>query len=219
MGSGSSVEYYQYMQQQQQQQQGQPQQQQQYDHHPLSDSTSGYPPRAGSLFDGSVLGQSGRGGGTPMTRPGTAGGNNSAPPPDSAAALLRQHLLNAGQLLWKSAPDMLQRMEVLEGHNSALAREVAELRSILSKDDLFATLEQVRAENEQLRQRVGELELEAATGRGYASMGCVRESAVLCGVAPRGMAPRFAAAGVGVLHVHGSWIDLLPLNGFSESLA
>ena len=156
MGSGSSVEYFQYMQQQQQLQQQQP------------DGTFPGNGNGGDLSASAAFDQTrtssmhGTPNGLNQSRPGSAfnpslrGG--AGPPPGSAAAFLRQQLLNAGQMLWKSAPDMLQRMEMLEQQNRVLSQEVNNLRGLLGKDELFATLEQTRAENERLKRRVAELE-------------------------------------------------------------
>jgi hypothetical protein len=139
MGSASSIEYLQYLQQQQLQQgpslgaTGNGFGQRQPGEHMGGGGGAGEF-RRHSMASGAFSGMGGGSGGGP------GGGMQEA----SAAMLLREHLLNAGQLLWKSAPDMLQRMEVLEGQNRALSHEVVELRALLAKDDLFGVLEQVR---------------------------------------------------------------------------
>ena len=106
---------------------------------------------------------------------------NGAPPP-STATLFRQQLLSAGHQLWRSgvlllclylfecviscksnldihtltliAPQMLADMERLEQQNRALQAEVSQLRGVLSQNDLFPTLDQLRRENEQLKRQL-----------------------------------------------------------------
>lgn len=84
--------------------------------------------------------------------------NNPGDGAGSAASMLRNHLLNTGNLLWKSAPAILQRMEALEIKNRQLALKVTELRGLLAKGDLFESLEQARRENEILKERITQLQ-------------------------------------------------------------